>query len=642
MVIRTIAAALTLSLLACALQAQAEYTGYPGSRVRLSRPESIPPDELYQQNRVILRRTDLAVVGSGMQISGEVVTDFEADRVPPDRNDLPKGQLMGVKVNVELYYWDTAVERDPATGKAKMPQIDLKRVGTLVEGQSVTVTIDQSFERFGLAKFTLPALSKPLAPGIYRLVASVRFKTQEAKITESIKWCSDLYGARVEQDPVTLEVTFKNVMQNSDLHDEVYNFLVNTTGTLKDETLIWIGEVWKDGNLSLIPAERGTDKAPANYVIWSYHLSVVGQLIDYQNQLDNVDQEVQKQLDAKLKTELRKNATEEEKKAHEERKEKWKKEAEEDKKRIKRDNKALIDKHGGRTSKDEDKRHVSAFTARLAVLEQIARLHDYLSRRYWVMTDGFLQYTGWNSVYNPGYNACDAVQNNDNRAAATKRKDALEAAKAAPGGLAAKWEKRREQWKYQPADLTAAAFAYLKQKEETADHDADKFTAVVAAKVEFDTGKWADFRITFVLDFYEKSNTMFKQVITTDVYAVQIWPQALSQLISARDDVIALTYAWDYYTRKELMKEDPEKIKESWKREAEPIAAVPLADYFSRAMSAPGTIKTRFDGSLTAIKSAARIGDFISAYSKAVAKDPPIEAKYLPGVRPPSAPTKEG
>src|SRR5688500_16682172 len=104
MVIRTIAAALTLSLLACALQAQAEYTGYPASRVRLSRPESIPPDELCQQNRHILRRTDLAVVGGGMQICGEVVTDFEADRGPPDRKDLPKGQLMGVKVNVELYY----------------------------------------------------------------------------------------------------------------------------------------------------------------------------------------------------------------------------------------------------------------------------------------------------------------------------------------------------------------------------------------------------------------------------------------------------------------------------------------------------------------------------------------------------------
>jgi hypothetical protein len=270
------------------------------------------------------------------------------------------------------------------------------------------------------------------------------------------------------------------------------------------------------------------------------------------------------------------------------------------------------------------------------VLEQIADLHDYLSRRYWVLTDGYLQYSGWWSVYNPGVNVCDAVQNNDNKAASKKRKDALEAAKAAEGGLAGKWDKRREQWKFQPADLTTPAFAYLKAKEETDAHDAEKFTSVVAGKVEFDQGRWTDFRLAFVLDFYEKSNEMFKQVITTEIYAVQVWPQALSQLISARDDVIALTYAWDYYIRKEVMLEDAEKIKDSWKREAEPIAAIPLADYFSRAMSAPGTIKTRFDGSLNVIKSAARIKDFMSAYSKAVAAE--VLEKYLPGVRPPSMP----
>src|SRR5687767_14153810 len=110
MVIRMIAAALTLSLFACVLQAQADYAGFPEGRVRLGKPDSIPPDELYAQNRVIIKRTDLALVGSGMQLSGEVITDFDADRVPPDKADLPKGQLMGIKVDVELYYWDTVFE----------------------------------------------------------------------------------------------------------------------------------------------------------------------------------------------------------------------------------------------------------------------------------------------------------------------------------------------------------------------------------------------------------------------------------------------------------------------------------------------------------------------------------------------------
>jgi hypothetical protein len=638
MVIRTIAAALTLSLLACTLQAQAEYAGFPGVRVRQAKPESIPPDEIYPQNRVLIKRTDLALVGSGMQITGEVVTDFDADRVPPDKAGLPKGQLMGIKVNVELYYWDTVFERDngtqskPGTGKIKMPQIDLKQIGTLVEGQSVTVTIDQQFERFGMAKFTLPALTKPLAPGIYRLKASVRFKTQDAPIVEAIKWCSDLYGSRPEVDEETLQVSFKNVMANEELHDEVYRYLVDNTATLKDETHIWIGEVSKDGNLSLIPAEKGTEKAPANYVVWGSHMTIVGEVLGYQDQFDNVEKVVDAALAEKMKLDG----------ATEEMKARWKKEAVEEKKRIKRDNPALIEKYGGRTTKDEDKRYAGAFTARLSVLEQVGKFHEYLTRRYWVLANGYLQYSGWYAVYKPGYNTCDAIQRNDNKDTAAKRKAALKAAQDAEGGINAKWEKRKEQWKFVPPDFYGYARDYMKAEEESDAFDAEKFTTVVAKKVELDAGKWADFRIKFVLDFYEKSNTLFKQVTTTDVYAVQVWPQALSQLTSARDDVIALTYAWEYYIRKEIMKEDAEVIKDSWKREAQPIAAVPLADYFSRAMSAPGTILTRFDGSLAVIKSAAKIGDFISAFSLAVAKDPPVEAKYLPGVRPPSAPTKEG
>jgi hypothetical protein len=304
MLIRTITAALLLALLLpCALSAQ-DYAGFPESRVRQGKPESIPPDELYDQNRVIVRRTDLVLAGSGMQISGEVVTDFEADRVPSDKPKLPKGQLMGLKVNVELYYWDTVFERSPGSGKVVMPQIDAKKPGLLVEGQSVTVSINNYLGRFGLASFTLPQLDKPLAPGVYRLVARVRFKTQTKEIQEAIKWCSDLYGARPELDQDTNEVFFRNVMNDKDLHEEVYRFLLDTRTQLSDETLLWIGEVYKDGALELVTPDKGNDRKPANHVIWSYHVSVTGQVLEFENQLDNAEAVVNADLEAKLSSVL--------------------------------------------------------------------------------------------------------------------------------------------------------------------------------------------------------------------------------------------------------------------------------------------------------------------------------------------------
>ena len=637
MAIRITMAALTLALLSGALIAQDDYIGYPIERVRMVRPEIRPPEDVYPQNRVIIRKADLAVVGRGMQVSGEVWTDFEADRVPPAL-DLPKGQLTGLRVAIELLHYDTVLERDPQTEAVLEPKIDPKDPGRLVEGQYMTVNVTQTEGNYGLVKFSLPALQKPLAPGVYRLVARVRFKSQDQKIQQSIKYCSSWYGARGVEDPDTQEMIWTDVMATPELHEEVYRELMDVTGEVSDTTLLWIGEVYKDGNLELIAPAQGTDRKPANYMAWTTHMMVVDQLIKYENELDNVDKVVDAELEQKLKVQPKRNATEAEIKDLNDKKEEWKKQAAEDKARIRRENTALIEQFCGRTSKAEVKLHTSAVTARMAILQQIAKLHDYLTLRYWALIDGHLLYTGFHSVNAPAYLAWEAIDKKDNRAASTARKQKLQEHQNATGGLQAKWDARVVQWKYFPPEATKAAFDYLRIKEERDTFDPEKFTEKVGADIMLDVGKWAEYRTEFITKWLELTDQLLADVDTSSVYAVQLWPQAYAQAKSARDDVIVLTYAWEYYIRTEQMKEDKEVVKESWAREAESMPTLKLANYYGRANNAPGTIKTRFDGSLSVIRSQAKVGDLSAAYRRAI--DRGIEPKFLPGQRPPSAPTK--
>lgn len=637
MAIRFTSAALMLALLSGALLAQDVYTGYPMERVRLVRPEIKPPEDVYPQNRVIIRNTNLALVQNGMQVSGEVWTDFEADRVPPG-TDLPKGQLTGLRVAIELLYYDTVLMRDPKTEAVLEPKLDPKDPGRLVEGQHMSVTVTQTEGNFGLVRFSLPVLQKPLAPGVYRLVARVRFKSQESKLQQSIKWCSDWYGARGVEDNDTNEMFWTEVMADPELHEEVYRELMDITGEVNDTSLLWIGEIYKDGNLELIAPAQGTDRKPANYMVWSYHMLVVDQLIKYEYELDNVDQVVDAELEQKLKAETRKDAKPEEIKRLEELKEEWKKQAAETKSRVRRENTALIEQFKGRTSKAEVKLHTSSVAARMAILQQIAKLHDYLTFRYWSMLDGHLLYTGYHSINAPAYQAWEAIEKKDNRAASLARKQKLAEVDAAPGGRKAKWDTRAEQWKYFPPEAMKAAFDYLRTKEEQDKFDAEKFTEKDGDAIILDVAKWAEYRTDFIVKWIELTDQLLADVDTSSVYAVQIWPQAYAQAKSARDDVIVLTYAWEYYIRTEQMEEDKKVVMESWVREGESMPTLKLSNYYGRGNNAPGSIKTRFDGSLSIVRSQARIGDFGAAYRRALDKG--IEPKFLPGQRPPSAPTK--
>lgn len=628
-------ASLILVLSAGALIAQ-DYTGFPENRMRQTRPDNqnvFMPEEVYLENRVVIRTTDILTVGRGMQIRGDILTDFDADSVPPSDTSLPRGQLHNINITVELFYYDKVVERDLTTGKAKLPKIDPKDEGRIVDGQSVTVQPKQSYAGFGLANFELPALSRPLAPGIYKLVARVRLKSQSGDNQRAFKWMSDWYGQRSSYDEETFETIFEPVMGNPTIHEEVYQELLNRYAFVKTENLIWVGEILKNDNLDIVLPGAGTNRKSANIAIWSHHAMIAEQLFDYEYQLDNVDEVIDKDLELKLKVDG----------ATEEMKEKWKKEAEEEKARIRRDNKDLIEKYGGRLSKEELSMLTSTKAARMAVMDQILAFHEYMTYQYWVLVDGLLSYAGWHTVNVPAYNAYEAVQKQDMESGAAARVAALNAAREADGGLQARWDLRREQWKFLPPEATTLAFKYLRTKEELPDWDAKKFVEKRGNKIELNIEEWEKFREDFIVEFYNESEKMLERVTTSRVYANLVWPEAYSAAVDARDDVIRSTFAWEHLIRtdKNLMAETTEAVQEGWKNSpVQNLEGIELSQYYSKGTAAPGTLKMRFETSCNQLKSIVGLKSFTVVYRRALEAEN-VDRRNLPGKRPPSAPTQE-
>ena len=635
MPIRISLATLLIVLSAGALVAQ-EYTGFPETRMRQTRPDNqnvFMPEDSYTENRVVIRTTEIMPVGRGMQIRGDILTDFNADSVPATDDTTPRGQLSDINITVELFYYDLVLERDLTTNQAKTPKVDAKDEGRPVDGQSVTVKPSQSFAGFGLANFSLPVMSKPLAPGLYRLVARVRFKSQSNDLQKAFKWMSDWYGERSTYDEETFETIFEPVMGSATLHEEVYRDLMDRVGQVKTQNDIWIGEIWKDGVLDIIPADRGTDRKPANLAVWSHHALIVDQVFDYEDQLDNVDEVIDAELEKKLKVDG----------ATEEMREKWRKDAEDDKARIRRDNKDLIDKYGGRLSKEELTMLSNVKTARTAVMNQILAFHEYLIYKYWIMVDGLFTYGGFRTINVPGYNAWEAVQKNDINLSTTRREDTFRATVEAAGGQDELWDNRREQWKFFAPEATQHAFKYFKNYEQSRDWDAKQFTKKNGNEVELDIEKWEKFREDFIVEFYPESERMLADVTTTTVYSTQIWPDVLASAKEARDDVIRSTYSWEHLirmTEERAATETSEEIQEWWKSSpVQRLEGIELAPYYKKGTAQPGTLKTRFEANCNSVKSTIGLTTFTVAYRRAIEAE--VDRNDLPGKRPPSAPNNE-
>lgn len=612
-----IAPVIALALASMPIAAQTEPGKFPEHRIRIDRNNPVHvPDEVYVGNRVILRSLELLPSGTGMQFSGEIITDFDADIVPSEEDDILRGQ-QPVSIDIELVHFHTQIRR--RGGAAQDPNINATNPAARrqqVPGQFVTVTASERVGSFGFARFALPPLTKPLAPGVYAVQARVTFAAQPGTISRAIRYCSDWYGSEYKVDPVTFEESFEPVLNDPQKHDEIYQRIRNTIGSVSSVATVFIGNIAPQGVVQLVPT--GRDDEVANHVLWVPHIEVASLVEQYEYQLANADQVIDEQLEAKKRVDG----------AKPEDIERWEKEAEDEKKMIRTNNTHLIALMGGETSEEERAMVRVAKAARPALIEQIALFEEELSKNYWILSDGHLHY-GWHRVNAPGVNVFRAIESQNVRAAAGERKARLERLRENRNEELNKlWEEREQTFRHQPKEIKDIAFAYLKDRDETDKFDAENFCEEVGGKVELDVAAWAEYRATFRNDFLEKTEALLQQVTTTNRYANQVWPEALQQARGARDSVISLTYSFEFFIRTTQLEHDAEIIAQGWRDEDAQHPTLRLSDFFSASRSAPAAIRTRYDGHWRELRRAAAVEEFARQYKAA------SEAANITGRRP--------
>jgi hypothetical protein len=207
-----------------------------------------------------------------------------------------------------------------------------------------------------------------------------------------------------------------------------------------------------------------------------------------------------------------------------------------------------------------------------------------------------LQYTGWYSMYAPGYATHEAVK--------TGTLPEISAPRIATE-LASKWQALTERWKFVPPALRDAAFVYLRRKEETNDFHPQRFLKQ-GSSLELDPATWNDWRTQWQAEL-DAALDNWRSVDTTRTYATQVWPRALEQMKAMYNEVALLSWSWEYYIRGDAQQEDPEAVKASWPPE---IA--------KQAVITPGRRKQAFDEASHEVEQGAGIPDFLSRYAKAV------------------------
>lgn len=619
-----LAACLLSGVFSAALDAQnTQDPAFPANRVRWQRPDPnvVPPDPLYLQNRVVFRSVNLRTDGYGLELDGEVFTDFDADKVPSTESKLPRGPLKNLKIDVELYYWATVLERDKSNPtKILDPKIDPRQYGTLIAGQSVIARTTEVVEGYAMAKFQLPKQTKPLPPGVYRLVARVRFDAQEADVKSALKWCSDIYGAESDFDVTTNQVVANWVMDDPKLHAKYYDELLNTIRSAESVTTIYIGEILKGTTVTLVAPAQGNARTPANHVVWTPYIERLQQLADIENTKVKLDEyEAQVRANNDMPADV---------------KERVLKQIEEDRRSGVQ---GLLAQYGGASTREETRLFQMAVPAKAAVLEQIFKFEEYLSYRFWVIRDGVLSY-GWHRVNHPCYQAWNAIKVNDIGVSSRDRRAKLEEARNAEGGLDGRWTRREEAWKFQPKEIKNLAFAYLKEKEERDIFDAEKFCKVNDdKKVELNYEAMAAYRTTFIDAFIKATKAEFEQVITTERYSIQVWPNVLAEAMNARDHVCSLLYAWEYNIRVDVLGEDKNTVLAEWRTEANSYKDLALERYSAKANGvAPGTLKSQFDGYLATIDKGTGAPALRSAFRVAI--EAGKTGANMPGTKPASAP----
>jgi hypothetical protein len=597
---------------------------FPDHRIRMVKDDAHFPDPYYTDNRVILSKVELASTGAGMQISGTVLTDFDADRVPASETGIQPGQQT-VSVEIELVQFDTVLKRNQGVVVDPNPVVNNRAVYRPIQGQGVTVrvtgTMPISAGEVGRQDFVLPAMAKPLAPGIYALVARVHFRSQPQNIQKAIQWCSDWYGhahkGGMSDSPDTNKSTFARVMDDPELHEFYYEEIMNFVGKVESSCLLYVGRTLQGGSVEL----RSPGSEAPNCVLWAPMHAAAQEIMDWEHDHANADRIVQQELEQKRSADRPAGMWASEWAA---RMRRWESLAESDAQLIRRMAPELITRYGGATTEGEREIVRAAQTAKPVVLEQICRFQEGLVYQYWVLVTGHFNY-GVHEVNHPGYQVWDAMSKDDMKPALDQRLARL--AEIVEQGER-KWRQvRDEKWRLVPPEIREVAFHYLDRKVESDVFDPQHFCELKDGRVVLAPTKWAEYRRTLFDDLHRRTAPMLGQITTTNTYANQVWPLAQVQADRARDAVITLAYAWEFHTRTEAIGEKPQAVEDDWTAEAKRFPKLNLERYYRHAQASPGSVAQRLADLMIEIKKAVGVFELERAYQEALKAG----ANQLPG-----------
>lgn len=234
----------------------------------------------------------------------------------------------------------------------------------------------------------------------------------------------------------------------------------------------------------------------------------------------------------------------------------------------------------------------------------------------WVLLEGVLRYTGWQTLDLPGTNTWHAIDRNDAAAARNARLD--RAAKLDAAALQA----RENTGKTQPPELWQAYTAFLRQRDDTPDFDPVNFTRKQEGKLTLNVEAWAAYRDKWRLALDQAIEPWLAELDTSRRYANRVLPQVVSEVLAARDQLLCLGYAYEFSIRTTLLKQEAALVNDDWKQAAGDDKQLMRLMDLSRTDR--NQVKTRFDAHFETACKLAQVEDFRYRWGAALAQGKPL------------------
>lgn len=492
-----------------------------------------------------------------MRISGKLWSDFEVEAGHGTRS----GQIPGLQVEVGLY--QLASENDDNVGFAIPDQT------TTVE---ISGTEDAGDFKLGAAEFSLPAMSKPLPPGFYRLACKLVFDRQSEAVKNALKWVRDVYGMTAENTPIF----------GSKRHVEVWKDLVENE-MCKSEGTLYLGKSPK----SIVCRD-------ASYEVYKNLLVLSGQRDEFEKQYE-IDKKNPALNQAKIKASFQQSVK-------------------------------LIDmlqaRAGGKMTGVETKSYSDTLAGMHNCREDIQRFEDDLKLKYWIALDTFNY--AFHSINKTGCNCAIAIEKGDNLADRIERERKLQALRNDPVALKVRNDARELAFKSTPEPIKRAAYEFYRRAEETTDFDSATYTKLTGKLVNAEPAKWSAFRVKFIREFRKHSDAALAAIDLSTTYAIQKWPDIYKEAVEVRDAIITYIYSYEMYLRTlslqksgangAAIKAEEKQCEEDWKTEAGDDLKL-LEHYFPGAKAPPSAVYSRWDTATKRAKRLLKLSDYAYRYS---------------------------